>query len=75
MTPQAAVDYTPPALNLLGPSTRPNEPLTAGVDSGPGPGATPSTAFNGAALLAAVAAATNDPNLRALADVADAQGF
>jgi len=75
MTPQAAVGYTPPSLDLLGPSTRPNEPVTAGIDSGPGPGRTPSTSFNGAALLAAVATATNDPSMRALADIADAQGF
>lgn len=78
MTPAVAQGYTPPSFGLsTTPSSRPNEPQTAGIASGPGPGPDPFArgAFSGAALLAALAAARNDPELRALADLADAQGF
>lgn len=35
---QAATDYTPPQMNLGGPSGRPGEPVTHGAMSGPGGG-------------------------------------
>lgn len=78
MTPAAAQAYTPPSFGLSTlPSQRPNEPVTAGISSGPGPGPDPFAqgAFSGAALLAALAAARDDPELRALANLAEAQGF
>lgn len=76
LTPQAAVGYTPPDLAISStPSNNPNEPLTAGLPVGAGAGPRPQGRFGAGAMLAALAAATGDQNLAALADTADYQGF
>jgi hypothetical protein len=78
LTPMAAQGYTPPNFSLgSSPSRRPNEPLTAGMPMGPGAGPNPAAQaqFSAGALLAALAAATNDPLMGELAELADSQGF
>ena len=77
-TPIEAQDCTLPNLGLSsGPSTRPHEPLTAGLAIGPGPG--PSlqggSRLTAGALLAALAAASGDGTMAELAATMDAQGF
>ena len=76
-TPVAAQGYTPPNLGLAStPTGRPNEPLTAGLDIGPGAGPNTGTQrFGAGALLAALAQATGDIRLSEMADLADNQGF
>lgn len=73
LTPEVAVAYTPPNLGLRGPSTRPQEPITAGAPVGPGPG--PQRRFDSAALLAGLASATGDEAFALMAELADIQGF
>lgn len=63
-------------LSLFGPSTRPDEPVTAGMSRGPGPGPEilggPST--SAADTLDALAAETGDFSLAVLASRARARG-
>ena len=59
------------------PSDRPNEPITAGVDVGPGPGSevlgyNPRTRV--ASTLRAIASATGDADIASLAELAGSQG-
>ncbi|MBM4407746.1 MAG: hypothetical protein FJ038_03895 [Chloroflexi bacterium] len=73
-TPQAAVAYRPPNLGLNGPTTRPDEPITAGVPVGPGPGPHREY-FSTAAMYRVLARATGNPAMSRLADLAEIQGF
>ncbi len=64
--------------SLAAPSNRPREPLTAGLDIGPGPGREVLGSRGGrrrtSDTLTALADATNDPGVRALAERARSQG-
>ena len=71
----SARQYTMPQLDLMGPSQRPHEPVTAGLPSGPGPGPNPQAAGGSqglAALLTSMAQMASSPALAQLASRAQA---
>ena len=72
---QAARQFQMPNLNIMGPTQRPHEPVTAGLAQGPGPGLTPQ-ANNGsqglAAMLTRMSQVASSPALAQLASRATA---
>lgn len=67
----AAAGFDPGITPLTAPSTRPGEPVTAGLSTGPGPGReifdTPQRALNAAAVLESMGMASGDAELIELA--------
>jgi hypothetical protein len=64
--------------NINDPTDFPDEPITAGLSLGPGPGpgsVGPATAGRVTSTLDQVALLSGDPKLRALAEIARAQGI
>lgn len=74
---QSARQYQMPDLNLMGPTQRPHEPITAGLPSGPGPGPSPQVASGSqglAAMLQRMSQMSGSPALGQLASRAQALG-
>ena len=72
---QAARQFQMPDLNVMGPTQRPHEPVTACLPSGPGPGTTPQQQGGSqglAAMLTVMSQMANSPALAQLASRATA---